>query len=251
MYKKIAVSNRKIFFSHQTKSSTTDFVNHLAELCKIVDFIILREKDLSLIDYKKLASTVINRCNGKKTQIILHSHIDCCHELNYKKIHLPLPIFTENLKMLKDFEKIRYKKDNSSEKNYQLEDPEEDYRKTHETKYRCRDGHYVRSKIEREIDNFLFENRIWHEYEKEEINLENNERFYVDFYLIDYQIYIEHFGLTGNKAYDDKSERKNKYFIENKKRFIYTQSSDESNIEERLIRKIRELEHREKIKILK
>lgn len=106
MYKKIAVSNRKIFFSHHTKSSTTDFVNHLAELCKIVDFIILREKDLSLIDYKKLASTVINRCNGKKTQVILHSHIDCCHELNYKKIHLPLPIFTENLKMLKDFETV-------------------------------------------------------------------------------------------------------------------------------------------------
>ena len=106
MYKKIAVSNRKIFFSHHTKSSTTDFVNHLAELCKIVDFIILREKDLSLTDYKKLASTVINRCNGKKTQIILHSHIDCCHELNYKKIHLPLPIFTENLKMLKDFETV-------------------------------------------------------------------------------------------------------------------------------------------------
>lgn len=157
----------------------------------------------------------------------------------------------DKFEMLKDFKKIRYKKNNNSERNYQLEDPEEDYRKTHETKYRCRDGHYVRSKIEREIDNFLFENRIWHEYEKEEINLENNETFYVDFYLIDYQIYIEHFGLTGNKAYDDKSERKNKYFIENKKRFIYTQSSDESNIEERLIRKIRELEYREKIKILK
>lgn len=104
MYKKIAISNRKIFFNHHANSSMSDFVNHLIKLCNIADFIILREKDLPTSDYKKLASTIINRCNGKKTQVILHSHIDCCHKLNYKKIHLPLPIFTENTSIIKDFE---------------------------------------------------------------------------------------------------------------------------------------------------
>lgn len=106
MYKKIIISNREIFFKYHAKPSMSDYVNHLATLCDSADFLILREKDLSLEDYTALADSVITRCKNKKAQIILHSFIDSCHKLSCRRIHLPLPIFTKNVTLLNNFETI-------------------------------------------------------------------------------------------------------------------------------------------------
>ena len=43
--------------------------------------------------------------------------------------------------------------------------PDSDYRKKREPVYRCDDGHYVRSKNEQLVDNWLYYHRICHGYE--------------------------------------------------------------------------------------
>ncbi|WP_251548305.1 hypothetical protein [Pumilibacter intestinalis] len=58
--------------------------------------------------------------------------------------------------------------------------------------YICRDGHVVKSKSEREIDNYLFSNKIAHAYEKA-LTIDG-ETFHPDFYLPELKVYIEHWG---------------------------------------------------------
>jgi len=62
-------------------------------------------------------------------------------------------------------------------------------------------GEIVKSYGELQIANFLFINGINYEYEKEyeiDTRTENKAQYYPDFYLPDYQIYIEYFGIDVN-----------------------------------------------------
>lgn len=81
---------------------------------------------------------------------------------------------------------------------------DEDY----EGKLNCKDGHIVKSKSEREIDNYLFENGIPHAYEKKlPYGKTEKEVLHPDFFLKDYlgkgeHVYIEHWGYNdSNKDY--------------------------------------------------
>jgi thiamine-phosphate pyrophosphorylase len=67
--------------------------------------IILREKDLSEVEYKILAKQVIEICNKYEVTCILHSFADVAIKLNSDKIHLPLPI----LRNMTDFQKSEFK----------------------------------------------------------------------------------------------------------------------------------------------
>ncbi len=74
--------------------------------------------------------------------------------------------------------------------------------------YTCKDGHIVKSKSEREIDNYLYSQGIRHAYEKTWIYDDNGKpaELKPDFYLPDYlgkgeDVYIEHWG------YDDSNYR--------------------------------------------
>lgn len=75
---------------------------------------------------------------------------------------------------------------------------------SYEGKYVCKDGHIVKSKSERDIDNFLFEAGIAHAYEKKlSYGVNENEVLHPDFYLLDYlgkgkHVYIEHWGYEDN-----------------------------------------------------
>ena len=69
---------------------------------------------------------------------------------------------------------------------------------TYEGKYICADGHIVKSKSEREIDNYLFSKGIFHVYEKPfPIDEDSAHDLHPDFYLPKEDIYIEFWG------YDD------------------------------------------------
>lgn len=70
-----------------------------------------------------------------------------------------------------------------------------DPRKKWPTKYRCSDGHYVRSRAELLIDNWLFDKRIIHIYERQ-VTFASNEKFLCDFYLPDFNAYVEFWGKT-------------------------------------------------------
>ena len=66
--------------------------------------IVLREKDLSEEEYKKLSGQVLEICKQYKTQCILHSFAGVASQLNCDVIHLPLNI----LSTLSDKEKEKF-----------------------------------------------------------------------------------------------------------------------------------------------
>ena len=86
---------------------------------------------------------------------------------------------------------------------------DEDY----EGKFTCKDGHIVKSKSERDIDNFLFENDIQHAYEKElPYGASEKETLHPDFFLKDYlgkgkHVYIEHWGYNENNIQYTKTKK--------------------------------------------
>lgn len=110
----------------------------------------------------------------------------------------------------------------------------EDYRDLYKKPYRCEDGDYVRSKSEREIDNFLFRNRIWHIYEPEYICKETGKKYYPDFYLPDYKLYIEYFGLTDEKYLEKKAEKIRMFQNDPDIHFACVNHEDDSNITEKM-----------------
>jgi len=72
-------------------------------------------------------------------------------------------------------------------------------------KYRTQDGHFVRSRAEVMIANWLYMNSIRFEYEK---RLPIPENVLTDFYLIDTDTYIEHWGLENDEAYSQRKHQK-------------------------------------------
>lgn len=75
---------------------------------------------------------------------------------------------------------------------------------SYEGKYTCKDGHVVKSKSEREIDDYLFEHGIAHAYEKAlPIDANASHDLHPDFFLPKFgpekkDIYIEHWGFNDN-----------------------------------------------------
>ena len=86
---------------------------------------------------------------------------------------------------------------------------DEDY----EGRYTCKDGHVVKSKSERDIDNYLFEHNIPHGYEKElPYGSGEKEVLHPDFFLPNYlgqgkHVYIEHWGYNENNIQYIKTKK--------------------------------------------
>lgn len=81
-----------------------------------------------------------------------------------------------------------------------IKDSDGDIRKKFEARFRCTDGHYVRSKAEMLIDNWLYEHRIAHAYEKKVYMPKNpDETVLSDFYLPEGKVFIEYWGMESEK----------------------------------------------------
>ncbi len=86
---------------------------------------------------------------------------------------------------------------------------EEDY----EGRFTCKDGHVVKSKSERCIDDYLFEHGISHAYERElPYGATEKEVLHPDFYLPNYlgegkHVYIEHWGFNENNIQYTKTKK--------------------------------------------
>ncbi len=95
-----------------------------------------------------------------------------------------------------------------AEKEYDLETLKSKYQKeqylqeTHQSKkerLKTLKDEYVKSKEETMIANFLFLHGIKYEYERPypyESDDAERKKYHPDFYLVDYDIYLEHFGIT-------------------------------------------------------
>lgn len=105
---------------------------------------------------------------------------------------------------------------------------------------RCKDGHIVKSKEEARIDDYLFDKEIKHAYEPS-YSIDAEHIIHPDFLLPNYirigtdgkaeepiDVYIEHFGIKGNKKYEEMKEWKKRIYEENNVTVICTYG-DEMN----------------------
>ena len=104
-----------------------------------------------------------------------------------------------------------------------------------EQKYRADDGHFVRSKSELLIDNWLYKNKIVHESEKK---LPVKENIYCDFYMPTGNVYVEFWGLDG-PAYLANKKRKLEIYSKYKFTLIELSDEDVSNLQDKLPSKLR------------
>ena len=121
-----------------------------------------------------------------------------------------------------------------------VEEESGDTRKRWEAGFRCKDGHYVRSKGEMLIDNFLYDKNLLHAYEKKPFLTEENEvdkKRTSDFYLPKGKIYIEFWGLE-TKSYKESRELKTVLYEKNKLKLIELEDSDIKNLEDILTLKL-------------
>lgn len=79
------------------------------------------------------------------------------------------------------------------------------FREKFEAKHRSADGHYVRSRAEMLIDNWLYMSEIVHAYERK---LPIEEDVYCDFYLPVGKVYIEFWGLENDEKYLQRKKEK-------------------------------------------
>lgn len=80
-----------------------------------------------------------------------------------------------------------------------------DFREKFEAKHRATDGHFVRSKAEMLIDNWLYMAEIVHAYERK---LPIEEDVYSDFYIPTGKVYIEFWGYENNDKYLKRKKEK-------------------------------------------
>lgn len=85
---------------------------------------------------------------------------------------------------------------------------EEDFRKKYPAKYRALDGHYVRTKSEVIIDNWLYNKRIVHAYERK---LPIEEDMFCDFFLPQCECYIEYWGMQDAEYSKRKRKKQDLY----------------------------------------
>ena len=99
---------------------------------------------------------------------------------------------------------------------------ETEFREKFAPTHRATDGHWVRSKAEMLIDNWLYMSGIAHAYER---RLPIEEEAYCDFYLPDGKVYIEYWGMEANPKY--QARQKVKIELYQQHRFNLIQLSDE------------------------
>ena len=97
--------------------------------------------------------------------------------------------------------KVTEKKVEETEKSIE----ELSFREKFEAKHRSADGHFVRSKAEMLIDNWLYMAEIVHAYERK---LPIEEDVYSDFYIPTGKVYVEYWGYENDQKYLARKQKK-------------------------------------------
>jgi len=111
----------------------------------------------------------------------------------------------------------------------------EDFRKKYPANYRCMDGHYVRSRAEVMIDNWLYTNGIAHAYERK---LPIEDDVYSDFYIKSGNVYIEFWGMESDEKYARRKAVKQKTYSDNEFDLIELNDDDLNHLDDILPRKL-------------
>jgi len=100
-------------------------------------------------------------------------------------------------------------------------------------KFKTKTGHFVRSKAEQMIANFLFDNNLIFQYNIA-ISWADDDNFTGNFFVPKLDLYLEHFKYDYIKDYKKLMNWKIKQYDKKKKKLVYTASENENNIEEAL-----------------
>lgn len=111
-------------------------------------------------------------------------------------------------------------------------DKAEGFREKFPPTIRASDGHMVRSRAEAMIDGLFYENRIVHAYER---LVPVEQTMYCDFFLPEYDLYIEFWGMESNPKYKARKEKKLEIYRQNELRLIEVKDEHINNLEDYLI----------------
>jgi hypothetical protein len=111
-------------------------------------------------------------------------------------------------------------------------DKAEGFREKFPPTIRASDGHMVRSRAEAMIDAWLYENRIVHAYER---LVRVEQKMYCDFYLPEYDLYIEFWGLESNPKYKVRKEKKLDIYRQNELRLVEIKDEHINNLDDYLM----------------
>lgn len=116
-----------------------------------------------------------------------------------------------------------------------------DTRRKYPAEYRCDNGTYVRSISELCIANWLYANSIRFEYERAVFFEKSQKQAHSDFYLPEYDIHIEYWGMINDSAYESYKLWKEANYAENNIRYISLYHTDLKNFRDRFNNAIRSL----------
>lgn len=89
-----------------------------------------------------------------------------------------------------------------------------DFRLKWPAEFRCEDGHYVRSRNEALVDNWLYHHDVCHAYEKAVFSKDAKITYCSDFFLPRYNLFIEIWGMN-DSAYETRRKRKTAFYRDN------------------------------------
>lgn len=114
---------------------------------------------------------------------------------------------------------------------------EVEFRKKYPANYRVTDGHYVRSKGEMSIDNWLYYSKVIHAYERK---LPIEEDLISDFYIPSGNVYIEYWGMSNDSIYTTRKKKKLETYRKYDYRLIELADKEIENLDDILPRRLLE-----------
>ena len=131
------------------------------------------------------------------------------------------------------------KETTQTQENTTKKHPQNDnFRSKFKAEHRTNDGHFVRSKAETLICNWLFQNEIAHAYER---RLPIEENLYSDFYLPKGKVYIEYWGYENSEKYLQRKKQKLELYSKYGFNLIELNETDVQNLDDVLPKKIIEV----------
>jgi hypothetical protein len=104
-----------------------------------------------------------------------------------------------------------------------------EFREKFKAVHRATDGHYVRSKAELLIDNWLYMSELVHAYERK---LPVEEEIYSDFYIPKGKVYIEYWGYDDDSKYAARKQKKLNIYKKYNFRLIQITDKEVQNLDD-------------------
>lgn len=141
----------------------------------------------------------------------------------------------KNKRLLETFQSVQGVPAEEAKEEEKQQPSMTNFRDKFEAKHRAADGHYVRSRAEMLIDNWLYMSEIVHAYER---RLPVEEEVYCDFYLPVGKVYIEFWGLENDEKYVERKKEKLKVYTKYGFNLIELVDSDIQNLDDLLPKKL-------------